>query len=179
MIRVTLYNTWCPNYSTTYPIPVEPLFPPLPTYLFNNHLPPFSSYRLLWLSMSDFTGDYYQGVLIKNTGDISKMTRSRSIALHNKYPTTLILWHNLCIYPNNKPNSNIVIFIKTFYVNFICNPKYNSFSDPKGCRHIGSKQKSWFIFFPWLFWASAKLILKVAQNQISPESKPGKIYGMK
>ena len=127
MILLTLpplsYKTWCPNYSTTSPLPVEPLLPLLPTYLSNNPSPPFSSSLLLFLSLSSLTGYYEQGVLIMSTGDISQMTRSLSDALHNGYLTTLILWYNLCIYPNNKKNSDRVIFVKTFYVTFICTPQ--------------------------------------------------------
>ena len=168
------YNTWCPNYSTTSPLPVEPHFPILSTYLSNNPSQLFSSSWLLLLSLSDLTGYFDQGVLLKSTADISQMTRSRFSDLHNGYLTTLIMWHNLCISPKNKPNSNIVIFIKTLYVTFICTPHYNTLSDTQGYRILGVEHQPQFTRFSWLCWASAKLIVKFAQNKISPASKPGK-----
>ena len=42
-------------------------------------------------------------------------------------------------------------------------------------RHLVVEQQSWFLSFFWMWWASAKLILKFAQNQISPASKSRKI----
>ena len=58
-------------------------------------------------------------MLINSAIDIVHMTRSQSSALHNGYMTTSIMWYNICISPNNKQNSNIVIFVKTFYVIFM------------------------------------------------------------
>ena len=58
---------------------------------------------------------------------------------------------------------------------YFCSCQYNTVSDPQRFGNIGVKQRSWSAFFSWLCWEIAKLILKFSQNQISPESKPGKI----
>ena len=114
-------------------------------------------------------------MLISRNKYIAHMTRFLSCALHNGYLTTLIMWYNICIYHNNKQNSNIVIFVKTFYETFICNLHHNAVSDTQGCRHIGVGQQSWLSIWSWLRWASATLILELSQNQISPASKTEKI----
>ena len=132
-----LYKTWFPNYSTTSPLRIEPLFPPIPTYLYNNPFPYLSYSWLLFLSLSDLNEDSDQGLLIRSTGDIFHMTILQFSALHNGYLTTLILWYNLCISPNNKQNSKMVIFVKTLYVTFICTPHNNAVSESQGYRHIG------------------------------------------
>ena len=46
------YNNWCPDYSTTSPIPADPLLPPMPTYLSNNPSPPFYSSWILFLGLT-------------------------------------------------------------------------------------------------------------------------------
>ena len=71
--------------------------------------------------------------------------------------------------------SNIDTFSKTLYVRFICTPQYNALSGPQNCRHLGVRQRCLFSFLYWLWWANAKSVLKISLNQISPESKPGKI----
>ena len=125
------YNIWCPNYSTTSPLTVEPLFPPPSRYISNKPSPRLSYYWILLLSLSALNGDSDQSALIRSTGYIAQMDRSQYSALQNEYLTTFILWYNICIYTNNKQNSNILIFVKKFYVNFICAPHYNTFYEPR------------------------------------------------
>ena len=72
---------------------------------------------------------YEKVVLIRITVDILHMTGSRSGALQNGYLKTLIIWYNIYISPNNKQNSNIVIFVKKLYVTFICTLHYNTVSN--------------------------------------------------
>ena len=50
--------------------------------------------------------------------------------------------------------------------------------NPQRCRHIGVKKRSQFTFFPWLCWASAKMVLGFYHNQISTSRKTGNNCGM-
>ena len=127
---------------------------------------------LAWCSA--LTGYSECGALIRITGDIAQTDISWYSALHNGYLTILILWNNLYISSNNKPNSNIIIFINIFYVIFILSPHYNAVSDLQRYRYLVVEHRSWFVFLSWLYRESAKLILQLTQNQIFPESKPRK-----
>ena len=103
--------------------------------------------------------------MIRSTGGIENMVRLWLSPLNNWCLTTLIMWHTLCISPNNKPKSNIIVLVKTSYVIFIYTPHYKSFSDPQCCRYIGVQQKIWFLFLSWLCWACVKSILKISKTK--------------
>ena len=60
-------------------------------------------------------------------------------SLHHGYLTTLILWNNLCIYPNNKPKSNIVIFLK--------DTMYNLYMYPSLERNLQSAKVKGYCFW--------------------------------
>ena len=96
------------------------------------------------------------------------------LIFYHWYLTPLIMWNNIFISTNNKPNSNTVVIVKTFYVSFIFTPQYNSVSNMQLYRNIGVEQLFRFLCLSWLCWASANMILKLVQIKISPARKPGK-----